>query len=228
MNTLAILIACGREEEIAPGVEAAFLSLGNAPMMTHTLKTMQQSTAIDGIIIAVSKSRVGSALHLIKRFGCTKVRGVVVGSVNRLSTLRTVIAKLPEPASVIVVHEASRPFISPEVIEETIKAAKRYGCSIAAHKLPDAVKVAPKGLKASLTLARNTAWVAQTPQAYKSNVLEKIIDAESMNTKMFDDESEFVQKPAEVHMIESGIVNMKIRTSDDLAIATALLNAKLT
>jgi len=228
MNTLGVIIACGKEEEIAPGTEAAFLTLGNAPMIVHSLKVFEDTSGIDGIIIAVAKERVDATIHAIKRFGCTKVKGVVVGSANRLATLRTVFSKLPEPASVIIVHEASRPFVKKEYLEETLKAAKRYGCSIAAHRIPDGTKFAKKGVKAAETLERNAVWISQTPQAFKSEVLEKIIDPKTKGVKIVDDESEYVRKPAEVHMVEVGSGNMKVRSSRDLAIATALLNANLT
>jgi len=225
MNTLAIIIACGKEEELVPGTETAFLSLGNRPVLAHSLRVFEESASIDSIIVAISKERVDSAVQVIKRFGCTKVSGIVVGGVNRLSTLRTVFAKMPESATTVVVHEASRPFVSLDAIGEVVKASKRYGCAIAAHKLPDSVKVANKGLKPDKTLDRNTAWSAQTPQAFKSEVLEEIIDLKSKNMKLVDDESEFVKKPFEVHMVEVGERNLKIRTSGDLAIATALFNA---
>ena len=227
MKALAILIACGKEEEIAPGAEAAYLSLGACPVLAHSLKTFEESSVIDGVIVAVEKARVSATLHAVKRYGCTKVRGVVVGGVSRMSTLRAVFAKMPESASVIVVHEASRPFVTLSVLEETVKAAKRYGCSIAAHKIPDATKVAPKGVKASITLDRNSVWVAQTPQVFKMDVFEKIIDSKNKGIKLVDDESEFVGTSAEVHMVEAGYENMKIRNSSVLAVATALLHAKL-
>jgi 2-C-methyl-D-erythritol 4-phosphate cytidylyltransferase len=110
-------------------------------------------------------------------------------------------------------------------MEETLKSAKRYGCAIAAHKLSDSVKLSPKGFKATGTVNRNTAWVAETPQAFKAEVLEKIL--RSKGVKIVDDESEYVRKPGEVHMVEAGPLNMKIRTAEDLAIATALINAKV-
>lgn len=227
MNTLAIVIACGKEEEISSGTETAFLTLGNEPMLALTLKTMQATPSIDGIIVAVGKSRADAAVHLIKRYGCTKVRGIVIGGVTRLSTLRTVFSKMPEPAAVIVIHEASRPFVQIDVLEETIKAGKRYGCAIAAHRLPDAVKLAPKGMKATKTLERNCVWVAQTPQVFKADVLEKLIEGSAKDIKILDDESEFVRKPSEVHMVEAGPANIKIRSTADLAMATALLNANI-
>lgn len=225
MNTLAIVIACGKEEELSPGVETAFLTLGNRPVLAHCLRTFQDSSKVDGVVVVVSKERVDSALQVVKRFGCTKVCGIVVGGSNRLSSLRTVWGKLPEPASYIIVHEASRPFITDETLSECIKAAKRYGCSIAAHKVPDSVKVAAKGLKPDKTLERNSVWAAQTPQVFKVGVFEKIIQTKDKSMKLIDDESEFVKSPAEVHMVEAGSKNIKIRKSDDFPVATAIFNA---
>jgi 2-C-methyl-D-erythritol 4-phosphate cytidylyltransferase len=227
MNTLVIVVACGKEEKISSGTETAFLSLGSRPVLAHSLRTFQDSAVVDGIVVAVGKDRVDSVMQVIKRFGCTKVCGIVVGSANRLGTLRTVFAKIPEPAATIVVHEASRPFVSHDVVAETVKAAKRYGCSIAAHRVSDAVKVAPKGLKPENTLERNSAWLAQSPQVFKSDVLEKILDPKNKKVKLVDDESAWVSPPAEVHLVEAGYRNMKIRTADDLAVATAIFNAGL-
>mgnify|MGYP001815065035 CR=1 FL=1 len=227
MNTMAIVIACGKEEEIAPGTEAAFLPLGNRPIIGHCLKTLEDCPEIDGVLIVVSKDRVDSAMKVIKRFGCTKTRGIVVGGANRLSSLRTVFSKIKTDPSVVVIHEASRPFVSSAVLAETIKCAKRYGCAIAAHRVPDATKSSPKGMKASATLERNSVWLAQTPQAFKTSVLKKIIDTKTKGVKIIDDESEFVGGAAETHMVEAGLINMKIRSKADLSVASALLNANL-
>lgn len=227
MNTLAIVIACGKGEQIAPGTDTAFLSLGNRPVLAHSLRVLHASSEVDGIIVAVGKDRVESAMQVVKCFGCTKVRGIVVGCSNRLSSLRTVYAKLPESASTIIVHEASRPFISADVIKEGVKAAKRYGCAIAAHRIPDAVKIAAKGLKPDKTLPRGTVWTAQTPQIFRTEVFEKIINPKNKDVKLVDDESEWVKKAAEVHMVEAGYGNIKIRTADDFSEVTALYSARL-
>ncbi len=227
MSTLAIVIACGKEEQITSGTDTAFLSLGSRPVLAHSLQTFQESDSVDSIILLVAKDRVDSAVQVAKRFGCTKVRGIVVGSANRLNSLRTVFSKLPEPAAHIIVHEASRPFVTLKTLREGVKASKRYGCAIAAHKIPDSVKVAAKGLKPDKTLERNSAWIAQTPQFFRADVLEKIIDPKNKAVKLIDDESEWVKKPAEVHMVEVGFGNIKIRTADDFTEVAALFHARL-
>ena len=227
MSVMAIVIACGKEEEIASGTDVAFLPLGNGPILSHSLKTFEKSSCIDSVVVVVGKNRVDSCIHIIKRFGCTKVRGVVVGGVNRLSSLRTVFSKIKTDPSVVVIHEASRPFINRTLLEETVKCAKRYGCAIAAHRIEDATKAAPKGMRVMETLDRNTVWAAQTPQTFKLQVIKKIIDTKTKGVKIVDDESEFVPTSADTHMVESGSTNMKIRSRADLEVAAALLNANL-
>lgn len=227
MSVLAIVIACGKEEEIAPGTEAAFLPLGSGPILSHSLKTLEHAGCIDSIVVVVSKERVESTIHAIKRFGCTKVRGVVVGGVNRMSSLRTVFSKIQTDPGVVVIHEASRPFLTRNVLDETVKRAKRYGCSIAAHKIEDAAKYAPKGNRVVETLDRNTIWSAQTPQAFKIAVIKELISTKNKGMKLIDDESSLITSSAETHLVEAGFENMKIRTRHDLEVAEALLHAKL-
>ena len=88
-------------------------------------------------------------------------------------------------------------------------------------------KTAPKGMKVAQTNERNTVWAAETPQAFKDDVLQKIIGNKGKGIKIIDDESEFVGRPSEVHLVETGDGNIKIRTKRDLAVATAMLNANL-
>jgi len=226
MNTLAIIIACGKEEQITKGTDTAFLTLGSRPVLAHSLQTFQKASCINGIIVVVAKDRVDSALQVINRFGCTKVRGIVIGSMQRLTSIRTVLSKLPESVSTVLIHEASRPFISETVISACVRATKRYGSAIAAHRIPDAVKLA-NGLTVKKTLERHAVWQAQTPQGFKMDVLKKLVDIKNKNIKIIDDESEWVKKPIQTHLIESGgEQNMKIRTAEDLLKATTIFHAQ--
>jgi len=226
MNTLAIIIACGKEEQITKGTDTAFLTLGSRPVLAHSLQTFQKVSCVNGIIVVVAKDRVDSALQVVNRFGCTKVCGIVMGSSQRVTSIRSVFAKLPESANTILIHEASRPFVSEKTISACVRATKRYGCAVAAHCIPDAVKLA-NGLTVKKTLERHAVWQTQTPQGFKMALLEKLVDSKNKNIKVIDDESEWIKKPAETHLIESGgDQNMKIRTAEDLLKATAFFHAQ--
>lgn len=223
MSAWVIVLACGKEQEIAPGVEVAFLALGNRPVLAHSLQTLEENSLIEGIILVVKKERVDSALSMIRQFGCRKVTALVAGSTRRQANLKKAYEQIPEEASAILVHEASRPFVNDDVVTETVKAGRRYGAAVAAVKSVDPVKLAEKGQKLTKTLDRSTIWLAQSPQAFKRSVFEKVLKG---SAKLTDDESALLEKTRqEIHLVVSSPANMKIRTGDDLEAAGALFNA---
>ncbi len=223
MSAWAIVLACGKEQEIAQGVDVAFLALGSRPVLAHSLQTLEQNALIEGVVLVVKKEKVDSALRMIRQFGCRKVSALVAGGVQRQANLKKAYDQIPEDALTILVHESSRPFVSDTVITETIKAGKRYGAAVAAVKCTDPVKLAEKGQRLSKTLDRTTIWLAQSPQVFKRDVFEKVLKGAG---KLVDDESALLEKTRQtIHLVVSSLANMKIRTAEDLAAAGALVGS---
>jgi len=220
MSVWAIVLACGKEQEVAPGVDAAFLVLGNRPVLAHSLHALEENTLVDGVVLVLKKERVDNALQMLRQFGCRKVSALVAGGIQRHANLKKAYDQIPDDASVLLIHEGSRPFPGDSVITETVKAGKRYGAAVAAVKSADPVKLAEKGQKLSKTLDRGTIWLAQTPQAFKRDVFNKILKS---SVKLLDDESALLEKTRQtIHLVVSSHANMKIRTASDLDIAGSL------
>lgn len=223
MSVWVVVLACGKEQEIRQGVDVSFLALGAKPVLAYSLQTLQENDQIDGIVLVIKKDRVDVSLQMIRSFGIQKVRSVVAGSGSRLSNLKKANEQLPSGATVVMIHDAARPFVEDEVITETVKAGKRYGVAVAAVRSPDAVKLAEKGQKVTRTLDRNTIWLVQSPQVFKRDIFEKAIKGGS---KLVDDESALLEKARQdIHLVVSTVGNMKIRNTTDLAMALILANA---
>jgi 2-C-methyl-D-erythritol 4-phosphate cytidylyltransferase len=222
MSAWAIVLACGKDQEIGAGIDVAFLTLGSRPIVARSIQTLEQNPLIEGIILVVRKERVDSALHTVRSFGCRKISAIVAGGPIRLTNLKNAMEKVPDDATAVLIHEATRPFVTDEVVAETIKAGKRYGAAVAAVKSPDAVKLAESGQKVTKSIDRNTVWLVQSPQVYKIDVFKKMLKGSG---KLLDDDSELLAKgKQEVHLVASSVGNMKIRTPDDLQIASAILS----
>jgi 2-C-methyl-D-erythritol 4-phosphate cytidylyltransferase len=222
MAAWAIVLACGKDQEIGAGVDVAFLTLGSRPIVARSVQTLEQNPLIDGIVLVVRKERVDSALHTIRSFGCRKIAAIVAGGSGRLTNLKNALEKIPEEATAVLVHEASRPFITDSIVAEVIKAGKRYGAAVAAVKSPDAVKLAEKGQKVTKSMDRNTLWLVQSPQVFKMDVFTKMLKT---GGKLIDDDSELLAKgKQEIHLVLGSSGNMKIRTADDLQVASAILS----
>lgn len=224
MSAWAVVLACGKDHEIGPGIDVAFLTIGPRPILAYSLQTLQQNSLVDGIILVVKKERVDSALQVVRSYGYRKVKSLVAGTSQRMNNLKKAYEQIPEDATSILIHDAARPFVEDAVITEAIKAGKRYGASVAAIRSPEAVKLAEKGQKVTRSLDRNTIWLVQSPQVFKREVFEKILKSPA---KMVDDESALLEKTRQdIHLVVSSANNMKIRTIKDIETAGALAGSQ--
>lgn len=225
VDTWAILIAAGKEERVSDGVETAFLTLSNRPVIGHSLLKFERSSAITNVIVVVDRQRMDRALHLVKMLGCSKVRHIVAGGVNRPASLKAGMKYLPEPEVLVVVHEVSRPAFDVEVLEKVVRTAKRYGCAVAASKIPDVVKMTEVGARVTQILERNKAWISQSPLAFRSDIYARAMrNPLKKEVRFSDDESAYIEAVGEeVRLVESGSLNIRIRTADDLQLLSAVM-----
>ncbi|HKL23110.1 MAG TPA: 2-C-methyl-D-erythritol 4-phosphate cytidylyltransferase [Tichowtungia sp.] len=222
MSAWAIVLACGKEQEITPGTDIGFLALGDRPVVVHSLQTLQACEQIEGIILVIKKQRVDNALQSVRAYGLNKIKNIVAGTGSRISNLKKAADQLPDSATAVLVHDASCPFVEQDVATETVKAGKRYGAAVAAVRSADAVKLAETGQKVTKSLDRNTIWIVQSPQAFKRDVFEKMIKSSG---RLVDDESALLEKTRQkIHLVVSSNTNMKIRTAQDLERAGAMVS----
>ena len=121
-------------------------------------------------------------------------------------------------------HDGARPCVSPDLISDTIKCAKRYGSGVAGVKLTDTIKYVERGVTVQKTIDRDKLWAVQTPQSFKVDLLEKAFAAVSKKGVTVTDEAQAVELvSSDVRLVPSVLSNIKITTADDLVLAAALL-----
>ena len=224
--TWGLIIACGKSEQMSPEVDIPFLDLGGKPVLTYSLLAYEKCQDIDGIVLVVAKERIESVQTMAQMFGCSKIRKVVAGGVHRQASVMVGLKALDEDVTLVSVHEASRPCINPDLISETIKAAKRYGSGVAALPVPDVIKEVKKGLTVKETLDHHSLWAAQSPQTFKREALVKGYEMANRKKLSLEDDASAVEllDKDEVHLIQVQPQNFKIRTADDLRNAAHLLH----
>jgi 2-C-methyl-D-erythritol 4-phosphate cytidylyltransferase len=225
-KTWSIIIASGKSEQIlSTGADVAFLGLGDKPVIAHSLQAMEECDEIDGVIVVVPKERMNKVLPLVQMFGFNKLRRIVAGTSARLSSLQAGMKELDDDVSIVVVHEVSRPFVRPQVISESVRVAKRYGCAVVANQINDAIKIVEKGSKVKQTQERRVAWAVQSPQSFRRELLEKAIEN---NKGSIVEESEMLEAiKEEVRVVPSSKLNIKIDSIDALSFAGVLERIEL-
>jgi 2-C-methyl-D-erythritol 4-phosphate cytidylyltransferase len=219
-----VIVAAGKSERMGSDVDKGFLSLGTRPVLAYSLQVFEQCPLIDGVILVVRKERVEAGKGLAQIFGCAKVKSVVAGGPLRQVSVMNGLAELGDDVKIVAVHDGARPFVTAELIAETIKSAKRYGSGVTAVRITDTIKEVDRGTTVTRTIDRAKLWAVQTPQTFKRSMLdEAYAHVVKKGMTVTDEASAMELKGYEVHLVPGLAANIKITTAEDLTMASSLL-----
>lgn len=223
MNS-AIIVAAGRSQRMGTNTDKAFLSLGAKPVIAWSLLAFEKCLEIDRIILVVRKEQAIAAKTLAQMFGISKLQTVVVGGANRQDSVLNGIKALDPETRYVCVHDGARPCVRPELIEATLRCAKRNGSGIAASRVWDTVKYVERGSTVDHTVDRSKLWTVQTPQTFSIALLTKAYaEVKKKKASVTDDASAVELLGEPVRLVEWVHPNIKITTADDLPLAAAAL-----
>lgn len=223
MNS-AIIVAAGRGQRMGINTDKAFLSLGPKPVVAWSMIAFEECAEIDRIILVVRRDQVTAAKTVAQMFGISKLQSVVVGGSSRQDSVLNGLKELDPDTRYVSIHDGARPCVRPELIQATLRCAKRHGSGIAALRVWDTVKYVERGTTVDHTVDRTKLWTVQTPQTFNLGVLTKAY-AEVQNKKVsVTDDAAAVELLGEtVRLVEWAHPNIKITTVDDLPLAVAAL-----
>jgi 2-C-methyl-D-erythritol 4-phosphate cytidylyltransferase len=222
--TTAIIVAAGKSERMGVSTDKAFLSLGSKPIVAWSLLAFQTCIDIDSIILVIRKDQVLAAKSVVHMFGISKLLTIVAGGGKRQDSVMAGMEAMDPDTRLVVVHDGARPCVTPALISETVKYAKRHGCAIAASRIWDTVKYVEKGNTVDRTLDRTKLFAVQTPQAFTADLLKRAYKAVVEQKATVTDEAGAVELLGEpVRLVEWPHPNIKITTVEDMPLAAVAM-----
>jgi 2-C-methyl-D-erythritol 4-phosphate cytidylyltransferase len=154
-----------------------------------------------------------------------KVRAVVPGGEERQDSVRLALASaVAGGAGIVMVHDGARPFVDGELIAKVAEAALASGAALAAVRPKDTVKIAGAAAGTITTPERASCWLAQTPQAFRTEVFVEAAERAFVDRFRGTDDVALVERlGVKVVIIEGSYRNIKITTPEDVEIAEILL-----
>jgi 2-C-methyl-D-erythritol 4-phosphate cytidylyltransferase len=218
MSTVALLVAAGRGERLGSDGPKAFVMLGGHPMVEHSVRALSAVDAIDHIVIALPP-------------GVSAPAGThpVQGGEHRSLSVKAALTHAGEHADVLVVHDAARPLVTPQIVQACLDVLESEDCdaAIAAAPVADTIKEAASGDVVARTLDRSRLWAVQTPQVFRRDALERALaQPEDVLAAATDDASLVEGIGGVVRLVESPRENLKVTTPADLRLAELLLRAR--
>ena len=225
MNYTVVLPAAGSGKRMKADKNKLLLELFGKPIFIYTLEVFQKDPQCQEIWLAVKEEERAIIEDNVKKYGITKVQGYAAGGAERQDSVRACLEVIPR-CSIVLVHDAARPFIEPDVISRLVTEANNTGAAIAGVAVKDTIKKVKNGIIEE-TIDRNQLWMVQTPQAFQYELIveaaRNALEADFLGT----DEAMLVERLGQpVQMVESTYENVKMTTPDDLVYGKAVLESR--
>jgi 2-C-methyl-D-erythritol 4-phosphate cytidylyltransferase/2-C-methyl-D-erythritol 2,4-cyclodiphosphate synthase len=226
MRVAAIIAAGGRGERLGAGQPKQLLLIGSQTILDRSIATFQAHARIDEIVVVVPADLVSD--WTTRLAGSPRPLRVVAGGSRRQDSVANGFAAVDARTDLVIIHDAARPFVSPALIDRTLDAAAETGAAVAALPCSDTVKYATgvtgEGALIERTIPRERIHLAQTPQAFRCDVLRAAIAA-GRDVEAATDEAALAEAAGfPVRLVAGDPVNLKITTTTDLEVARAMIN----
>ncbi|HET7216812.1 MAG TPA: 2-C-methyl-D-erythritol 4-phosphate cytidylyltransferase [Vicinamibacterales bacterium] len=220
MHVTAIIAAGGSGRRLGAGVPKQLLEVAGKSLLERSVDAFRSHPSIDGVVVALPAALAAEPPRWLD--GVTIVRG----GEQRQDSVANAFAAIPANTDVVLVHDAARPFVTPDVISRAIAGAAAHGAAIAALPVTDTVKRVDcdeSGAQVIVgTLPRDEIFLAQTPQAFRTSVLRAAIEAGRSSSAgaaavPATDEAMLAERAGHhVHIVAGDPANVKITTATDL------------
>ncbi len=221
----AVIAAAGSSQRME-GENKLLLPLGGKPVLAHTLQAIDRSPSIREIIIAAREEDMVRFADLCKAWGIEKPVKIVLGGKTRAESVLRAAAEVNEDADLIAVQDGARPFITSELVERVVEAARVNFAAAPAIPVKDTIKVAVDNIVRE-TPDRSMLFAVQTPQVFDAQLLRAALQsALDAGVRLTDDCSAVERIGKEIYLTEGDERNIKITTPLDLFLAEAILNRR--
>ncbi|HYK74958.1 MAG TPA: 2-C-methyl-D-erythritol 4-phosphate cytidylyltransferase [Pseudoneobacillus sp.] len=217
-----ILPAAGKGKRMGAGKNKLFIEINDIPVFIHTLYVFDQDENCSEIFLSIHPDDREEMSSFIKKHAIQKKITFVLGGAERQHSVYNALKKV-EGESIVLVHDAARPFIQKALIDKLVQSAEQFGASVLAVPVKDTIKKVENGIVIE-TVERSSLWAIQTPQAFRVSLLLKAHAYAEENDFLGTDDASLVEFiGGKVAIVEGDYNNIKLTTPEDLAFANAIL-----
>jgi 2-C-methyl-D-erythritol 4-phosphate cytidylyltransferase/2-C-methyl-D-erythritol 2,4-cyclodiphosphate synthase len=218
----AIIAAAGAGRRLGAAVPKQLLEIDGRSLLEHSVRAFDAHPGVRDLVVVLPRELAADPPAHLR--ATRKPVALVTGGERRQDSVAHAFDAVPPDTDVVLVHDAARPFVTAGMIARAIDAAARYGAAIVAAPATDTIKrVEVSGTSPVVveTIPRETIYLAQTPQAFRRDVLGAAVALGRSGVEATDEAMLAERAGHPVRIVEGDAANVKITTAGDLDRARA-------
>ena len=217
-----VVVAAGNS--VRMGRDKLFLGLDGIPILARTLIALNGFRAADEIIVVTQPEKLDAIAAMKDEYKLQKLTKIVLGGATRTESALAGVSEADAKAKIICIHDAVRPFVTNEIIEDVVHFAVLYQAAAPAIPVKDTIKIAKNGVVAE-TPDRSELFAVQTPQAFQADIIKAALTSAVARKESYTDDCAAVEAlGVKAYLSRGSEDNIKITTPADICLAEAILH----
>jgi 2-C-methyl-D-erythritol 4-phosphate cytidylyltransferase len=220
MKVWGIVPAAGIGERMGGTAPKQFLEIGGVPMLARVIDALLRSGIIGGVTVPVRDAEREKAEKTVAKFVDADVPVLFVtgGQTRQESVYRGLASVEGKNPDFILIHDAARPFISPDIVRRAVDVARDAGASVVGIPATDAMALSRDGIITEY-LPRDALVCIQTPQVFRYDLVVSAHEAAVRDgiTGAADDAELVLRLGGKIVVVRGSPDNIKITYPADIS-----------
>lgn len=221
-----ILVAAGKSSRFKDDVKKPYADIdGRAVWLRAADLFISRKDVVQTILVIAEEDEENVRRRYGPNMAFMNVM-LTLGGATRSDSVSNGLAKLQPDLHYVAIHDAVRPCATADMIDKVFSTAQETGAAILASPIVDTLKRDNGNSCIESTVTREHLWLAQTPQVFRREIIEKAYASRKMNSNITDDAQLVEMLGVPVTLVSSDASNIKITTKSDLYLADAILKSR--
>lgn len=232
MKNIALIIAGGVGARMHQDIPKQFINVQDKPVIIYTLEVFQSHPNIDAIEVVCLDGWHDILWAYAKQFGITKLENIVKGGETGQESIRNglfdLVKRYHDDDDIVLIHDAIRPLVSADIISDNIRVCRTYGNATTVVPCTSVMLRTGDSVVSEEQIPRDDLKITQTPQTFHINELVEV-HKEAVKRNMEPSIAScalYIEMGKKVYLSAGSEKNIKLTTSEDIEIFSALLKSK--
>ena len=221
MEKYVLIVAGGKGLRMKSDVPKQFVELNNKPLLMYTIDAFS-TIRIDQLILVIPADYIGFWKELCNEHHFQTPHNIIEGGPQRYHSVKRGLSTIPNNA-LVAIHDAVRPFVSEDLINNGLIIATKKGNAIPAITINDSIREISGSL--SKAANRDRFRKVQTPQFFHASLIKKAYQ-QPFDGHFTDDATILESSGQQIYLFDGDPVNIKITIPEDLMLAEAIIKSK--
>lgn len=219
--------AAGQGKRMGAGKNKILLSLSGKPVLLRTLELFSQMPEVEELIVVAGAKDMALIKKILQDCPFAPMVHLAPGGRERQQSVYNGLKLVSPRANIVLVHDAARPLVKPDIVRAVIREAEKSGAAIAAVPVKDTIKSVDAEGRVISTPDRSKLWAVQTPQGFQKKLLISAYQKAEQDGFLGTDDASLVEHSGHsVTVVRSDYENIKLTTPEDMQAAETFLGER--